>query len=205
MPPDVNLNPMEVFILVLILSTRCFLTGRQLLLCRVALGKPFYQFSAVKMAHAPPGHHSVIGRPSSERLSFAEYVMYRGEQVCRAFSQELYFLFLLYLSLSFKRMLGASWFAIILAEIRTRWILREKADCNQSTFDYIRCDFGIHFWARMTKAKFTCNRIFIPPIPSPWGLLICGRIKVVFSEKFVVSFIFGGFQCCPRGTGAPLT
>ena len=62
-----------------------FLTGRQLLLCRVALGKPFYQFSAVKMAHAPPGHHSVIGRPSSEGLSFAEYVVYRGEQVCLAF------------------------------------------------------------------------------------------------------------------------
>ena len=51
----------------------------------MALGKPFYQFSAVKMAHAPPGHHSVIGRPSSEGLSFAEYVVYRGEQVCLAF------------------------------------------------------------------------------------------------------------------------
>ena len=85
MPPDVNLIPMEVFILVRVLSTRCFLTGRQLLLCRVALGKPFYQFSAVKMAHAPPGHHSVIGRPSSEGLSFAEYVVYRGEQLCVAF------------------------------------------------------------------------------------------------------------------------
>ncbi|XP_073238297.1 poly [ADP-ribose] polymerase tankyrase-2-like [Porites lutea] len=58
----------------------CYLCERQLLLCRVALGKPFYQFSAVKMAHAPPGHHSVIGRPSSEGLSFAEYVVYRGEQ-----------------------------------------------------------------------------------------------------------------------------
>ena len=33
------------------------------------------------MAHSPPGHHSVIGRPSSEGLSFAEYVVYRGEQV----------------------------------------------------------------------------------------------------------------------------
>ena len=85
MPPDVNLNPMEFFILVRILSMQCFLTGRQLLLCRMALGKPFYQFSAVKMAHAPPGHHSVIGRPSSEGLSFAEYVVYRGEQVCLAF------------------------------------------------------------------------------------------------------------------------
>ena len=85
MPPDVNLNPMEFFILLRILSTRCFSTGRQLLLCRVALGKSFYQFSAVKMAHAPPGHHSVIGRPNSEGLSFAEYVVYRGEQVCLAF------------------------------------------------------------------------------------------------------------------------
>ena len=25
-----------------------------------------------------------------------------------------------------------SWFAIALAEIRTKWILREKADCKQS-------------------------------------------------------------------------
>ena len=54
---------------------------RQLLLCRVALGKPFYQFSAIKMAHSPPGHNSVIGRPSTGGLSFAEYVVYRGEQV----------------------------------------------------------------------------------------------------------------------------
>lgn len=80
-----ELNPIVVFVLIRILSTQSFLTDRQLLLCRVALGKPFYQFSAVKMAHAPPGHHSVIGRPSSEGLSFAEYVVYRGEQVCLAF------------------------------------------------------------------------------------------------------------------------
>lgn len=32
-----------------------FLRFRQLLLCRVALGKSFLQFSAMKMAHAPPG------------------------------------------------------------------------------------------------------------------------------------------------------
>ena len=83
---------MVVFVLIRILSTQCFLTGRQLLLCRVALGKPFYQFSAVKMAHAPPGHHSVIGRPSSEGLSFAEYVVYRGEQVCLAFRAVFSFL-----------------------------------------------------------------------------------------------------------------
>lgn len=35
----------------------------------------------MKMAHAPPGHHSVIGRPSAGGLHFAEYVVYRGEQV----------------------------------------------------------------------------------------------------------------------------
>lgn len=37
----------------------------------------------MKMAHAPPGHHSVIGRPSVNGLAYAEYVIYRGEQVCR--------------------------------------------------------------------------------------------------------------------------
>ena len=58
----------------------------------MALGKPFYQSSAVKMAHAPPGHHLVIGRPSSEGLSFAEYVVYRGEQVCLAFRAVFSFL-----------------------------------------------------------------------------------------------------------------
>ena len=59
----------------------CVLICRQLLLCRVTLGKSFLQFSAMKMAHAPPGHHSVIGRPSIGGLTFAEYVVYRGEQV----------------------------------------------------------------------------------------------------------------------------
>ena len=54
---------------------------RQLLLCRVTLGKSFLQFNAMKMAHAPPGHHSVVGRPSVGGLSFPEYVVYRGEQV----------------------------------------------------------------------------------------------------------------------------
>lgn len=58
-----------------------FIIHRQLLLCRVALGKSFLQYSAMKMAHAPPGHHSVIGRPSAGGLHFAEYVVYRGEQV----------------------------------------------------------------------------------------------------------------------------
>ena len=52
-----------------------------MLLCRVALGKSFLQFNAMKMAHAPPGHHSVVGRPSVGGLSFPEYVVYRGEQV----------------------------------------------------------------------------------------------------------------------------
>lgn len=60
---------------------------RQLLLCRVTLGKSFLQFSAMKMAHAPPGHHSVTGRPSQGGLNYTEYVIYRGEQVCdRLFS-----------------------------------------------------------------------------------------------------------------------
>ncbi|KAI2548884.1 TNKS isoform 12, partial [Pan troglodytes] len=45
------------------------------------LGKSFLQFSTMKMAHAPPGHHSVIGRPSVNGLAYAEYVIYRGEQV----------------------------------------------------------------------------------------------------------------------------
>ncbi|XP_055921141.1 poly [ADP-ribose] polymerase tankyrase [Eupeodes corollae] len=58
----------------------CYVCPRQLLLCRVALGKSFLQYSAMKMAHAPPGHHSVIGRPSAGGLHFAEYVVYRGEQ-----------------------------------------------------------------------------------------------------------------------------
>ncbi|XP_071948207.1 poly [ADP-ribose] polymerase tankyrase-1-like [Antedon mediterranea] len=58
----------------------CYICHRQLLYCRVTLGKAFLQFSAMKMAHAPPGHHSVIGRPSSGGLNYAEYVIYRGEQ-----------------------------------------------------------------------------------------------------------------------------
>lgn len=56
---------------------------RQLLFCRVTLGKSFLQFSAMKMAHSPPGHHSVTGRPSVNGLALAEYVIYRGEQVTR--------------------------------------------------------------------------------------------------------------------------
>ncbi|CAG2101522.1 unnamed protein product [Medioppia subpectinata] len=59
----------------------CYVCRRQLLLCRVALGKSFFQFSALKMAHSPPGHHSIIGRPSGGGLTYPEYVIYRGEQV----------------------------------------------------------------------------------------------------------------------------
>ncbi|XP_076814893.1 poly [ADP-ribose] polymerase tankyrase-2-like [Clavelina lepadiformis] len=58
----------------------CYICHRQMIFCRVTLGKSFLQFSAMKMAHAPPGHHSVIGRPSVGGLSHAEYVIYRGEQ-----------------------------------------------------------------------------------------------------------------------------
>lgn len=45
------------------------------------LGKSFLLFSAMKMAHAPHGHQSVIGRPSADGLDLPEYVFYRGEQV----------------------------------------------------------------------------------------------------------------------------
>ncbi|XP_073209939.1 poly [ADP-ribose] polymerase tankyrase-2 isoform X4 [Lepidochelys kempii] len=58
----------------------CYACHRQLLFCRVTLGKSFLQFSAMKMAHSPPGHHSVTGRPSVNGLALAEYVIYRGEQ-----------------------------------------------------------------------------------------------------------------------------
>uniref|UniRef100_A0A8B9KW30 Poly [ADP-ribose] polymerase n=1 Tax=Astyanax mexicanus TaxID=7994 RepID=A0A8B9KW30_ASTMX len=59
----------------------CYTCERQLLFCRVTLGKSFLQFSAMKMAHSPPGHHSVSGRPSVNGLALAEYVIYRGEQL----------------------------------------------------------------------------------------------------------------------------
>ncbi|UJR37371.1 hypothetical protein I4U23_030079 [Adineta vaga] len=58
----------------------CYICTRQMLLCRVCLGRSFLQFSASKLAHAPPGHHSVIGRPSQGGLVYPEYVIYRGEQ-----------------------------------------------------------------------------------------------------------------------------
>ncbi|XP_049883188.1 poly [ADP-ribose] polymerase tankyrase [Pectinophora gossypiella] len=58
----------------------CYLCHRQMLLCRVTLGRAFQLLSAMKMAHAPPGHHAVAGRPSQGGLCFPEYVVYRGEQ-----------------------------------------------------------------------------------------------------------------------------
>lgn len=58
----------------------CYTCNRQMLLCRVSLGKSFYHFSPLKMAHAPPGHHSVVGKPMGGGLSYPEYVVYRGEQ-----------------------------------------------------------------------------------------------------------------------------
>ncbi|KAF2349375.1 Poly(ADP-ribose) polymerase catalytic domain, partial [Trinorchestia longiramus] len=58
----------------------CYNCCRQVVLCRVTLGRSFLQFSALKMAHAPPGHHSVVGRPSAGGLCYPEYVVYRGEQ-----------------------------------------------------------------------------------------------------------------------------
>ncbi|KAA0194700.1 Poly [ADP-ribose] polymerase [Fasciolopsis buskii] len=61
-------------------SRSCYVCPRQILLCRVALGRSFIQFNAMKVAHAPPGHHSIVGRPSAGGLNFAEYVIYRGEQ-----------------------------------------------------------------------------------------------------------------------------
>ena len=67
--------------LVLSLSLPSHHVRRLLLLCRVTLGKPVEQFSATRIAHAPPGHHSVIGRPSVGGLAYPEYVIYRGEQV----------------------------------------------------------------------------------------------------------------------------
>ena len=64
----------------------CYVCHRQLLLCRVTLGKSFLQFSAMRMAHAPPGHHSIVGRPSTGGLTYPEYVVYRGEQVTIEFN-----------------------------------------------------------------------------------------------------------------------
>ncbi|VVC35473.1 Hypothetical protein CINCED_3A004169 [Cinara cedri] len=58
----------------------CYHCLRHLLMCRVTLGKSFVQYNSIKIAHAPPGHHSVKGSPSVGGLTFSEYVVYRGEQ-----------------------------------------------------------------------------------------------------------------------------
>ena len=58
----------------------CSTCERKLLLCRVCLGKSHFQLASSKLAHAPPGHHSVCGRPSQGGLVYPEYVVYRGEQ-----------------------------------------------------------------------------------------------------------------------------
>ncbi|XP_061385224.1 poly [ADP-ribose] polymerase tankyrase [Danaus plexippus] len=58
----------------------CYVCHRQMLLCRVTLGRSFSLSSAMKMAHAPPGHHSVAGSPAAGGLCFPEHVVYRGEQ-----------------------------------------------------------------------------------------------------------------------------
>lgn len=58
----------------------CYECVRNLLLCRVALGKCFAHTTSSKMAHSPPGHHSVMGRPCIGGLNYPEYVIYRGEQ-----------------------------------------------------------------------------------------------------------------------------
>merc|ERR1712071_286738 len=63
----------------------CYKCPRQLLLCQVALGKQFDQFSSLKVARAPPGHHSLAGKPSPDGLMFAEHVVYRGEQAYPTF------------------------------------------------------------------------------------------------------------------------
>ncbi len=60
---------------------QCERCVRQLLLCRVTLGKSYFLFASNRLAHAPPGHHSVCGRPSHGGLTYPEYVVYRGEQV----------------------------------------------------------------------------------------------------------------------------
>ena len=73
----------SVVVVVVVVNIYCLkiIIFRQIILSRVTLGKPFIQFTAVKMAHAPPGHHSVIGKPNAGGLSYPEYVVYRGEQV----------------------------------------------------------------------------------------------------------------------------
>lgn len=58
----------------------CYICVRHMLFCRVALGKSFVHTTSNKMAHSPPGHHSVVGLPCDGGLNYPEYVIYRGEQ-----------------------------------------------------------------------------------------------------------------------------
>merc|ERR1712004_772921 len=58
----------------------CYICDRKILLCTVILGKSYQQYSSLKVAHAPPGHHSLSGLPSEDGLKYAEHVIYRGEQ-----------------------------------------------------------------------------------------------------------------------------
>ena len=90
---------------------------------------------------------------------------------------ELYFLFLSHLWLSFKRMLVETFklacsrrsYSRARVYNLTRSLLtaplyylnawnRLPSNLTTSAVDYIGCDFGLHFLARLTKAKFTCNR-----------------------------------------------
>lgn len=70
------------------------------MLCRVTLGKPLEQYTAIRIAHAPPGHHSVIGRPSAGGLNYPEYVIYRGEQVCMCHHNLIVFQMLFHIGIS---------------------------------------------------------------------------------------------------------
>ena len=63
----------------------CYICPRKMLLCEVVLGKQLVNTESVKHAHAPPGHHSLLGKPSKDGLMFAEHVIYRGEQAYPTF------------------------------------------------------------------------------------------------------------------------
>ena len=62
----------------------------------------------MRMAHAPPGHHSIVGRPSTGGLTYPEYVVYRGEQVLQ---------FLLHFFINFIRISILSLFCLGLSGI----------------------------------------------------------------------------------------
>lgn len=58
----------------------CYTCERQMLLCLVTLGRPCVYTAAQRTPHAPPGHDSVVGEPTSGGLTYREYAIYRGEQ-----------------------------------------------------------------------------------------------------------------------------